>query len=224
MPTQQHTHQKSFIEHFLSAIVLIASNSIPLFGVMLYGWNTFTIMLAYWTENVVIGMVTVLKMMKAQGSFPAQLASMVQLNGVPLSSMTHSGSTNTAERVFLIPFFTMHFGLFTLVHGIFVIVMFFSPQASILGIVLSFISLCLSHLVSYKTNFIARGEYKKMSPMQLFIAPYPRIIVMHLTVILGGFFALSHQSTYAVAVLVILKTVVDLFSHFFEHRKLFFTT
>ncbi len=39
----------------VSAIALIAANSIPLFGVIFLGWRVFPILLIYWIENVVVG-------------------------------------------------------------------------------------------------------------------------------------------------------------------------
>src|SRR4029079_8541114 len=45
-----------------SAYVLIAANALPLFGVLFLGWDAFSIVLVYWTENVVIGAINVLKM------------------------------------------------------------------------------------------------------------------------------------------------------------------
>src|SRR4029078_1121143 len=45
-----------------SAYVLIAANALPLFGVLFLGWDTFSIVALYWSENVIIGAINVLKM------------------------------------------------------------------------------------------------------------------------------------------------------------------
>jgi hypothetical protein len=185
---------------YISLISLIVSNLIPLFGVMWYGWSIFSLMFLYWSENVVIGFFTVLKMFFSKGG-------------------SVSG-TSPELKAFFIPFFVVHFGLFTLVHGIFVIILFHSLQFNLLGVTIGFLSICLSHLTSFMTNFISKGEYLKQSPESLFFSPYKRVIVMHLTVIFGAIFVLNNYSFAAVVILVVLKTVTDLASHIVEHSKI----
>jgi hypothetical protein len=52
------------------------------------------------------------------------------------------------------------------------------------------------------------------------MAPYRRIIVMHLTIIFGGWLVLLLETPApALALLVALKTVVDLRAHRREHAK-----
>src|SRR2546428_6743265 len=82
-----------------SAFVLVATNLIPLIGVLLHDWTVFQVLLLYWCENVVVGVFNVLRMLSAQ----------------PRSSLAW------AAKLFLIPVFTFHYGMFTLVHGIFVL-------------------------------------------------------------------------------------------------------
>ncbi|MDH3417747.1 MAG: DUF6498-containing protein, partial [Gammaproteobacteria bacterium] len=45
-----------------SAIVLIVANLVPLFGVLFLGWRVFDVIILYWAENVVIGVINVLRM------------------------------------------------------------------------------------------------------------------------------------------------------------------
>lgn len=204
------------ISSIFAIISLIISNLIPLFGVLYFQWNVYSLMILYWLENVLIGVFTVIKMRKAEGSFLSSVTSNFTVNGRKASSFQHDSLT--AQRTFFIPFFSMHFGIFTLVHGIFVLIFFYSPDVSFRGIALTFLSMCLSHFISYETNFIGKGEYLHTSIEKLFIAPYPRVIVMHLTVILGGMFAMQNKSIYSLVLLVVLKTIADLGSHLFEHR------
>jgi hypothetical protein len=57
--------------------------------------------------------------------------------------------------------------------------------------------------------------------MQLMAQPYGRIIVLHLTTLLGGFAAsAAGQPLYALVVLVFLKTGLDLRAHLAERAKL----
>lgn len=142
-------------------------------------------------------------MLKSEGSVTIK-------NGVAVNDFGASA--------FLVPFFTLHFGLFMFVHLIFVLAFFYSSQILWWGLLISAASLCFSHAVSYQLNFIQGGEFKRTSAEQLFIRPYPRIIVMHLTVILGGALSLGYgQPVWAMTILVGLKIVADVFSHLWEH-------
>jgi hypothetical protein len=51
-------------------------------------------------------------------------------------------------------------------------------------------------------------------------APYGRLFVLHITIILGGIaIAITGAPAAAVAVLVMLKTAMDIGFHLAEHRK-----
>jgi hypothetical protein len=87
-----------------------------------------------------------------------------------------------------------------------------------LGLALLFLS--ASHGVSYQRNFIGRGEYRGVAFTTLFWQPYARVVIMHVTILAGGAWAQAKGSpVYALAVLVTLKTLLDLALHFRERRK-----
>jgi hypothetical protein len=51
-------------------------------------------------------------------------------------------------------------------------------------------------------------------------APYGRLVILHVTIILGGMaIALTGAPAAAVLVLVLLKTALDLGFHLAEHRE-----
>ena len=76
------------------------------------------------------------------------------------------------------------------------------------------------HAVSYRVNYIGQGEYRHTGPVTLMVEPYRRVLVLHLTVLLGGA-ALSKLGAPvgALAVLVLTKTALDLWSHRKEHER-----
>jgi len=62
-----------------SSIVLILANLVPLVGVLYFDWSVLDILLLYWTESVIIGLVNVLRMANSQSDnilsgLPLQLA------------------------------------------------------------------------------------------------------------------------------------------------------
>jgi hypothetical protein len=181
---------------------------VPLAGVFFLGWEVSTILFLYWAENVVIGIFNVLKMSKARGS---RVKSNYTVNDRP---------ARQAGRAGLIFFFMIHYGMFTLGHGIFVMVMFGIPKEAFQWIWLPLLLMFVSHGVSYVTNFIGNGEYERVSFQDLFIQPYSRIVVMHITIIIGGFMVQALGSPpAALMVMVVLKTGIDIISHLRERKK-----
>lgn len=82
------------------------------------------------------------------------------------------------------------------------------------GIALAAFHLFLSHGISYRRNFIRGGEYKHADRNRLFFQPYKRIMVMHLTIILGGGFAkVIGAPPLALVVMIALKMFIDQQAH-----------
>jgi hypothetical protein len=48
------------------------------------------------------------------------------------------------------------------------------------------LGLFISHGISYRLNYIGRGEYLRTSVVRQMAAPYGRLVVLHITIILGG--------------------------------------
>ena len=85
-----------------SVATLLIANVLPLFGVLFLGWKIFPLLVLFWLENVVVGVFNVFKMLVASPTSPGQWVA----------------------KLGMIPFFCFHYGMFTLVHGIFVFVLF----------------------------------------------------------------------------------------------------
>jgi len=80
--------------------------------------------------------------------------------------------------------------------------------------------LLVSHGVSYVQNFIRKREYKRVDAKKLFFQPYARVIVLHLTIILGVFAVMVlGTSLVAMILFVVLKIVVDVIGHLRERKK-----
>ena len=194
-----------------SLVALVIANAIPLVGVLLLGWTVFPLVLLYWLENLVIGGFNVAKLLLAQPRQPAYWLG----------------------KAFLVPFFLVHFGGFTYIHGV-LVVSFFGPKGSqgfdLLTTVpaairanqlgWSLLSLVLSHGLSFYWNYLRSGEYQRASLNALMAQPYGRVIVLHLTVLFGGWVVMLLGSPlFALVVLVGLKTAADLRAHRAERRK-----
>ena len=201
-------------------VALIVANLIPLFGVLFLGWSVWNILVIYWLENGIAGVINVLKMSTATGEEAPESGMTFIVNGQPSTSMTKAG---------LIPFFVVHYGIFWFVHGIFVLTLpaFLSltsdvPMELTLGPVLfAAIGLAISHGLSFWWNFLHGGEYRRVTPTGLMFAPYRRLVALHLTIIFGAMAAMfTGAPAAAVAILVAIKTAIDVGLHLAEHRAI----
>ena len=79
-------------------------------------------------------------------------------------------------------------------------------------------ALFLSHGASFLLNYVGNGEYLRTSAPRQMGAAYGRVVVLHLTILFGGFVvAFLGAPIGALIVLVALKTVFDLGLHRREH-------
>ena len=187
---------------------LFLFNLIPLAGVFFFGWNLSSIMVLYWFENVIIGFFNVLKMAKAEGTAP--------------QTKLYSGNkaVTIAQKSGSILFFIVHFGMFTFGHGVFIFAFFGRDLSAFSSLALAALFLFVSHGISYAYNFIGNEEFKKVAFQDLFFQPYKRIIIMHITIVVGAFIAFQlEQPTFFLILLIFLKIVVDIYSHKKEHAK-----
>lgn len=197
----------------LSTIFLLASNAVPLYGVLVLRWQIFPLVLIYWLENIVVGGYNVLRLVVAD----------------PASTWRWIG------KLIVIPIFVVHFGIFTMIHGVFIFILFGGPRyrnaipphpATVLqairetGIWFAVLAVAISHGVTFIWNFLLDGEYKNVPLWDLVRQPYARVLVLHIVVFLTAL-ALSrgHTPLYGLVLLVILKTVADLMSHNAERRR-----
>ena len=136
---------------------LIVANLVPLIGVLFFGWSVWNILIVYWLENGVVGAFNVLKMATAQGT------------GLPDGITANNRPVAETRKTRLIPFFIVHYGLFWVVHGIFVLTLpflFTGEPGSASGvdpatILFAAIVLGISHAVSYWWNYLHGGEYRR---------------------------------------------------------------
>jgi hypothetical protein len=143
----------------------------------------------------------------------------------PLTSFGQAG------RVALTFFFLIHYGMFWFVHGIFVFAIpaFFSgfetgEARSAFGeingtsVLIGGVALFLSHGYSYFRDYLGRDEYLRTSAAAQMSAPYGRVVVLHLTILLGAFgVAFLGASEIQLLVFVVLKTLLDLSLHLRQH-------
>jgi hypothetical protein len=78
----------------------------------------------------------------------------------------------------------------------------------------AFVSLFASHLLSFLKNYVGKKEYLLASNKDAMLAPYSRIIIMHLTILFGGWMVMLLGSPiWALFILIAIKTTADIKAH-----------
>ena len=86
------------------------------------------------------------------------------------------------------------------------------------NVALAAAALFLSHGASFFLNYLGKGEYLTNSAARQAVAPYGRVVMLHVTIIFGAFIiAFLGAPIGALLVLVVLKTAFDLGLHLREH-------
>lgn len=184
-------------KYWLSILFLIGANLIPLIGVLSWGWSVGAVLLAYWIESAIIGLLNIPRIWAAQGS--------------------------AGNKLFTSAFFTVHYGGFAAAHLVFLTNVFGAsePIAALTvggAMMWTAISFFISHFVSLIMR-LYRREFKDSVPTVQLFAPYSRVMVMHIVVLFGAFLIeLLGSPIYAVLLLVVIKTVIDLAAHLREGR------
>ena len=199
--------------------LLVAANLVPLAGVAFWGWQVQQVVFVYWMENLVIGGFNVLRILAIEAK-PEDEA---------------PGKYPVASKLFLAAFFTLHYGGFCLGHGLFLAVFFgktsgggaFETVGGMLArmlhepvVVAALVALLVSHGWSYFRNYLGRGEYQRVDASAMMSAPYKRIVVTHIFIILGGFLLASvRNQLLPMSLFVLMKVFSDLYHHRAEHLR-----
>ena len=208
------------VPRVVSLAALIVVNLIPLIGVFYWDWDVGSVVILYWSENLVIGFYTIVKML----------------------ALSPMGGAFTSL------FFLVHYGGFCAVHGLFVLAMtqpempevlsdmnwpfvfvFVELLVKVITYVLSmapqewligFAALFVSHGLSLVLNYFRGGEFRTQTINRLMTAPYKRIVVLHVAILAGGFGIAAMGSPLPLLVLLIgLKIAMDVLLHLRERRS-----
>ncbi|MFK7851411.1 MAG: DUF6498-containing protein [Akkermansiaceae bacterium] len=228
-------------------LVLIGVNLLPIAGVLLWGWSAFEIVALYWFENVVIGAINVLKMVTCRPRYGAMSGTLTDAgkkayDDIPdyLKHTPASEGSQQASKLFIIPFFLVHYGMFCFGHGIFVFVLLggkggplshsTNPFRGMMdmvgelfksGAVIFVLAIIGSHLFSFLVNYIGKSEYRETTPSKLMGAPYGRIIVLHIAIIFGAFAVMAFgDSTFLLILVIIGKILLDAKLHLRSHQNI----
>ena len=216
-----------------SSMVLILANLIPLAGVVLFEWDVLAILLLYWAESVIIGVLNVFRMIFCQSDDVMQR--MLRRANRPIPEELSRSLPRISVNVFkfiLVPFFIVHYGAFCYGHLSLVVAIFGDGEIGLRAVSalagmsqgsfwISVAAIFASHLFSFFTNYIGAGEYRRTSLFLLMQRPYGRIMVMQASIIFGaGLVTWLGTQLPMLLVLIVVKTAVDIRMHEKERGKL----
>ncbi|MDA1195054.1 MAG: DUF6498-containing protein [Planctomycetota bacterium] len=180
-----------------STIALVASNLVPLLGVIALGWDLGTVLLIYWAESAVIALFNALKMIRI----------------------------DSREAWKFVPFFLAHFGVFMAVHLVFLSVFLmldapegqgtslFGPMASRLDSSWWFAvaAMVISYGLTFVVEFLGKRQYEGRTIMGQMMAPYGRVMLMHVVILVGALPVMLLGGAWPLVVLLVLfKLVAEL--------------
>jgi hypothetical protein len=187
----------------------LAANALAAWFALRGGWTVGSLMTLFWFENGLVGLATGARLLALPG--PPVLHGM---------------------KFVLVPFFALHFGLFFVLHGLLVNAVFVgqweAPTAApgfLVALVAALVAIAWqagSAHVAYVAPDHSRDEVaashqdpatarRLVLPLvKVGVAPYPRVVVLHLVLVLGGIASLALDSPWiAIALLLVLKAAIE---------------
>ncbi|MEZ6031187.1 MAG: DUF6498-containing protein [Hyphomonadaceae bacterium] len=184
----------------------LAVDLFPIYGVIAFGWNAVPLVMLYWMENIIAGVLT--------------------LPRIFISGATY-GIAGILMGTFLSVFFVFHYGMFCAVHGTFLMAFISMGEGTIgqqdpimMDIPAMFqfglnsglhVEWFVYAIIAFQVlvliqEFLIRGDWKNTNPMAEMFAPYGRIIVLHIGIFAGaGALFLLGQPMVGVLALILLR-------------------
>jgi Family of unknown function (DUF6498) len=162
-----------------------AVDILPIYAVIFWAWNAVPLVMLYWMENVLIGVMSIPRIFISGARF---------------------GIGGVIGGLFMSAFFTFHYGMFCFVHGIFLVAfasfntsegMAATPFLDIGGIFrfglgsgqhIDWIiyAIVAFQILGFAVEFIWKGEWKRTNPGDEMGAPYGRIVLLHFGILIGA--------------------------------------
>ena len=192
----------------------LAVDLLPILGVILWGWDAVPLVMIYWMENVIAGVMTLPRIILSGASY---------------------GPVGIFAGLAMSAFFTFHYGLFCFVHGTFL--MGFAsfatgPEAIATmpmmdgfgifqfglnsGLHVDWILYAIAgfQFIVFVWEFLIKGEWRTSNPMAEMFAPYGRIFVLHLGIFAGaGALFVLGQPMVGVLALIVFRALYGIITN-----------
>jgi Family of unknown function (DUF6498) len=187
-----------------SVMFLLFTNLVTIVWAVLEQWNVSDLLWIYWGQSVIIGWFNVHRIVDLDRFSTDGF----RINHKPVPA------TCETQRCTAV-FFAMHYGMFHLIYGVFLLTTFrIQPGIPLLGILLCIVVFYINHRFSYRYNL--KREIDGVPNIgTLMFFPYVRIFPMHLMILLGSHFV--GNNTAELVLFLLLKTAADVAMHVLEH-------
>jgi hypothetical protein len=211
---------KSYLKIKITGVSLIITNLILMVLAIILDWKTYDQVMVFWSENLVIGFYTLIKIPYCKEVEP-EFA-----DHLPVSPKNGA--------IVMIPFFLLVFLMFCALHLAMIHMLFMNeteayqrlhsqdlfPQINWQSVVISIFILGIHHGISLWLNFFGNKEYENYSMNQMLIVPFKRVILVHLIVLIFGLMlhVLQFNSVILICLFFLAKIWIDYKRHLAEHR------
>lgn len=181
-------------------LAIVLMNLYPIFAIIYFDWSVFSIMYFFWLENVVIGLMFLLKTFVS-------------------SNENRDGKSKASYLPALIGY-----GVFTLVHGLFIRIIFDSTDGIWSGIIsmpaLAFsnieytwglASLILFYVFDFIYRYVLAESKERPSVNTIMMMVFLRMGLLHVGIIIaGGIVMILGSPIAALCILIALKIWIEL--------------
>jgi hypothetical protein len=195
-----------------AVLVIFAANALTLWVALAQDWPIALLLWPYWLQSLVIGWFARRRILALQRFSTARLF-----------FGEREAEATPAVRDQVANFLAIHFGIFHAVYLVFMLaaLVFGDVRAQLTWsdagwVLLLAGAFAFSQWFAYRRD-VAEDLRREPNLGSLLILPYPRVLPMHLMIILGAFIG---GGSFAVALFIGLKTLADLAMHVIEQRWL----
>lgn len=190
---------------------IVAANALTLWVALRQGWPVALLLWPYWLQSVLIGAFA-FRRIRALQRFST--------DGLSLGGVAAEPTPDVRDRV--AQFLLIHFGIFHGVYLVFLLAALLFDEGGAPGtrdwawIGLLALAFLPAQWLAFRRD-VAEDAGRTPNLGALFLLPYPRVLPMHLMIILGAFVG---TGPVALALFVTLKTLADVAMHVVEQRWL----
>lgn len=198
---------------FFKSVQIGLYTIIPVLGMLFFNWDWRQVIVLYWFENISLGIIALTNLIRSNFN----IADSKNLTAEQRRMHKILSRQPAAIKAFTAVFFSLHYGAFTLGHGLFVFALANGEIDNLPASVNAAPTLDIGALIPFwllglivQLTLSLTKPVAQMTPDSKFYFPYGRITTLHVSILLGTFLItyLNLPSTAAI-MLVIIHGISD---------------